>query len=107
MCPGFCPPPPSALLMTEVMLLPLFKNKFMFPTLVTLAQHGLQNEDGAETPYFSVSLNSILSSYSFISCCLIAGGLMIFSAVSRVSLFEVDDDTNDLVGAVDHVKQNS
>ena len=32
---------------------------------------------------------------------------MVFSAVSRVSLFEVDDDTDDLVGAVDHVEQNS
>ena len=106
MCPAFCPPPPSTLLMTEVTLLPLFKNKFLFPTLVTLAQYGLQNEDDAETPYFSVSIDLILSSYSFISCCLIAGGL-VFSAVSRVSLFEVDDDTDDSVGAVDHVEQNS
>ena len=32
---------------------------------------------------------------------------MVFSAVSRISLFEVDDDTDDPVGAVDHVEQNS
>ena len=36
---------------------------------------------------------------SFISCHLIAGGLMVFSDVSKVSSFEVGDSTDDLVGA--------
>ena len=33
--------------------------------------------------------------YSFIFCRLVAGGLMVFPAVSRVSLFEAGDDTDD------------
>ena len=33
--------------------------------------------------------------YSFIFCRLVSGGLMVFPAVSRVSLFEADDDTDD------------
>ena len=37
--------------------------------------------------------------YSFFFCHLIAGGLVVFSTISRVSLFKVDDDTDDLVGA--------
>ena len=37
--------------------------------------------------------------YSFIFCRLMAGGWMVFSAVSRVSLFEADDDTDKSVSA--------
>ena len=39
--------------------------------------------------------------YSFVLCRLIAGGLMVFSAVARVSSFEADDDNDidDLVSA--------
>ena len=36
--------------------------------------------------------------YSLMFCRLIADGLMVFSAVSRVSSFEVANDTDDLVG---------
>ena len=39
--------------------------------------------------------------YSFIFCLLTASGLLVSSAVSRVSLFEADNDgnTHNLVGA--------
>ena len=43
---------------------------------------------------------------SFILCHLIAGGLMVFSYVSRVSSFEVGDSTDDLFGAGKEEKEN-
>ena len=49
------------------------------------------------------NLSSVMHAllYSFVLCRLIAGGLMVFSAVTRVSSFEADDDNdiNDLVSA--------
>ena len=84
-----------------VMLLPLFKINFgVHHSSLHLAQHGLQNEGHADTPDMSVSMSSSCLChrkvtqgllYYFIFCCLIAGGLMVFSVVSRVSSFEEDD----------------
>ena len=76
-----------------------------------MAQHGLQNEGHAAMPDFPVSLSvsSLCQSqeksviqvllYSFFFCCLIAGGLMVFSVISTVFSFEADDDTDDSVSA--------
>ena len=74
-------------------------------TLEGLAQHSLQNEGYAEMPDPPMSVSSsylchrkchqILSLLSLNSS---AGGLLVFSAISIVSLFEVDDDTNNSVG---------
>jgi len=73
-----------------------------------MAQHGLQNEGHAEMPDFPVSISPLCQNheksviqvllYSFFFCCLIAGGLMVFSVISMVSSFE-DDDTADSVSA--------
>ena len=96
---GFSPPSPPPT--HKVMLLPLKKKKFCSPPL---AQH----KGHTVIPDYAVSMSSSCLCHgksvfqallhSFIFCCLIAGGLIIFSAVSRVSSFEVDNDTNDLVG---------
>ena len=84
----------------------LKKNNFLFTTPVsTLVQQG--NEGHAQTPDFQVSGVNVVCMpvpreichpsvvYSFIFCRLVAGGLMFFPVVSRVSLFEADDDTDD------------
>ena len=83
----------------------LKKNNFLFTTPVsTLVQQG--NEGHAQTPDFQVSGVNVVCMpvpreichpsvvYSFIFCRLVAGGLMFFPVVSRVSLFEADDDTD-------------
>ena len=99
MCPGFCCPHSSPPTLTAtptppavVTLLPPFERTFLFTTLVyTLAQHSLQNEGHAWMLGFPVSMsssclhhrNSVLQAllYSCSFCHLMAGGLMVFSAV--------------------------
>ena len=86
--PGFpwlLPPPPPFPHITQVMLLPLSKIKFLFIThaVSTLAQQSLQNSH-TETPDFPVSTlslrlchgKSVIQAllYSFIFCSLIAIG---------------------------------
>ena len=68
-----------------------------------MAQHSLQNKGHATLSSVNVIFMPVPCSsheffftqvlYPFIFCRLIAGSLMAFSAISRVSLFEVDDDT--------------
>ena len=98
--PPFPSPPPAV-----VTPLPPFERTFLFTALVyTLAQHSLQNEGHAWTLGFPVSRsssclhhrNSVLQAllYSFSFCHLIAGGLMVFSAIQCFCLFEADDDTD-------------
>ena len=85
----------------------LFKINFLFTTPVcTLAQHSVQNEGHAEMPDPPVSVSSsylyhresVIQAllYSFLFCHS-SGGLMVFSAISVVALFEADDDTNNAV----------
>ena len=89
-----------------------FKNKCLFSTPVsTLAQHGLQNEGHAETSDLLVSMlssclgygnsppNVVVLLYLLLNT-IIAGDLMVHSAVSRVSrlkhmiLINYDDTDN-------------
>ena len=83
-------------------LLPLFKIFFLFPIPVfTLAQDCLQDKGHTEMPDFPESASfmpvpwkichpSVVVLLSLLS---LAGGLMVFTAVSKVSSTEADDDT--------------
>ena len=85
---------------------------FLFTTSVSTLAHMVCKMSHAEIADFPVSVSSsclchgksVIQAllYSFIFCRLIliiAGGLMVFSAVSSVSSFEAYDDTDDSVGA--------
>ena len=105
MCPG-APPSPHQCAWVPPPPLPhnrghtssSFQVKFLVTTPVsTLVQHSLQNKGHAEMPHFPVSMlfsrlchgKSVIQAlfYSLIFCHLIAGGLVVFSAISRVSSF--------------------
>ena len=83
------------------------RNYIIFPHFFFLRQHSLQNEGHTETPDFLVvTLSSCLRQgksvtqalpllYSFILCRLVAGGMMIFSAVPRFFHLKQTDSNTD------------
>ena len=72
----------------------VFKVKFLFTTAVSpLTQHSLQTTVMPRRQTFHCQC----CLHAYILCCLTAGGLMVFSAVSRVSSFEADNDTDNSV----------
>ena len=75
--------------------------KYNFCTLPvsTLAQHGLQNKGNTEMPGFAVSVPWKICHLAKCTCTHLSSAavLMVFSAISMVSSFKADNDTDNSI----------